>query len=255
MKCMICLLTLLPLRNCAQSDPGIPVIPWAFLTNRNDRMTYPGSSSSPAMLAFQHNRSFMLRMENRFGMKDLNGLEMGLQFHGHGGQWLLSGMMHGNTHINSFQGTVSHALKLNEQLGMGLSLGFQGNYMRGYKLVYSPVIHAGILYWPKPELAVAMHYGKVMNVHTMKQSISYHFNSQLSAAVVVMKISSRNPVLSALMQWRAVEPWTFLGGFDGIGKQPSLGIGKTSSSLYYGFMLSQHPMLGFSCNLVYGKAF
>jgi hypothetical protein len=231
------------------------VIPLNRTAYSKNQSTQLGLTELPALQGFKRNVELGLGIENKYSIKELTALRLGIGIPLLNGYIGLNTSLQGNNLFSNYAGTLSYGLQINQQTTMGIGTGVNYHEINEYGSEILINVHAGIAHIINEKTILAIHYHANQNIgpksYTNKiksEALTIGIGYMLSKAVFVQlelkKIQHQFRVCPNI-NWSPFEKIGFWCGTNESGHF-HLGIDRVlkKSIIMLGF--SSHSQLGYS---------
>lgn len=255
MKRLIGVLLTFPSLTFCQTWANQDVIPLNRTAYSKNKTTQIGQTDIPALQGFQHNIEVGLAIENKYSIKELTTLGLGIGIPVLNGYMGLNTSLQGNTLFSNFSGNLSYGIQINKQTTLGIGSGILFQNIKGYGSEKNIQVSAGIAHLINEKTMFAFHYQLTQNIgpntfanklktEGLTLGIGYHLSKSVFIQLEAKKIQQQFRIIPNI-NWSPFEKIGFWCGTNGSGHL-HLGIisALKKSKLMLGF--SNHPHLGYS---------
>lgn len=255
MKRLISVFIALPYLTFCQNWVIQDVIPLNRTAYSKDRSSQLGLTVLPALQGFENHSEIGIAIENKYSIKELTALRLGIGIPVLNGSIGLNSSFQGNTLFSSYAGNLSFGIQINKQTTIGIGSGIQFQNLKGYGSEKNIEVYAGIAHLVNEKTMIAIHYqlnqniGPASHLNKIKEEgltlgIGYHLSKTVYLQVEGKKLQKHFRVLPSI-NWSPFEKIGFWCGTNGSGHL-HIGIDCRikESKVTIGF--SNHPQLGYS---------
>ena len=255
MKRLIGVLIALPSLTFCQIWATHEVVPMNTRTYQKNNSTILGLSDLPALLGFQKKVELGVSIENRYNLKELTQLSLGLGIPVHSGSLTLNTSLQGSSQYSSYTGKLSYGIQLNKQTTIGLGMGILSFKLKelGSEILIQTT--AGIAHLINEKTILAIHYLHNQNIRPSSNTnkikaegltfgIGYNLSKSVFVQVEAKQLQQKIRILPSI-NWIPIEKIGFWFGTNGSG-QLHLGISRQLKKSTALLGMSNHPHLGYS---------
>lgn len=230
----------------------VPLNRTAYTINNSPQL---GLTEMPALHGFQRKVELGLAIENKYSIKELTALRLGIGIPLLNGYIGLNTSMQGNTLFSSYAGNLCYGIQINKQTTIGIGSGILIQNLNGYDTEKTMQVSAGIAHLVNEKTMFAFHYQLNQNIgpttFANKQKtegliigIGYHLSKSVFIQMEAKKIQQEFRILPCI-NWSPFEKISFWCGTNRSGHL-HLGINSQlkKSKVMLGF--SNHTQLGYS---------
>jgi hypothetical protein len=255
MKRLIGVLITLPSFTFCQIWTTQEVIPMNTMAYQKNNSAIMGLTETPALLGFQRNVALGVAIENKYNLKELTQLRMGLGIPALNGNLSLNTSIQGNSLFSSYIGTLSYGIQINKQTTIGIGTGVSHHQIKEYGSTLLIHAHLGIAYLVNEKTLFAIHYHHNQNIRPISNTnkikvegltigIGYNLSKSVFVQLEAKQLQQKIRILPNI-NWIPFQKIGFRFGTNASG-QMHLGISSQLKKSTVLLSMSNHPHLGYS---------
>jgi len=262
MKRLIGVLITLPSFTFCQTWVTQEVIPMNTMAYQINNSPLLGLIESPALLGFQRKLELGVNVENKYNLKELTQLRMGLGIPVLNGNLTLNVSLQGGSWYSSYSGKLSYGFQLNKQTSIGLGIGILHFRLKEHDSEILIQTIAGIAHLINEKTVLAIHYHLNQNIRSTgftnkikAEGLTIGIGYKLSKAVFLQleaKQLQQKIRIQPSINWIPFEKIAFWCGTNESG-QLHLGISSQRNKSKALLGMSNHPHLGYSLLLQFNQ--
>ena len=198
-------------------------------------------------------------------IRDMNLAGIACIFPQKNGALGFAGRYSGGGIFSAFSGSSSMGLKLNQQLGIGLSMALTGYKWSGQSSSLGMQANGSMLYWINPKTGLGFQvsqwfpFGRGFEnsnrtVRELITGIGTAVNETLYLSMEIRKQTNTLTEVSGLVEWQAAVSIGLLAAINTTSHSFMMGLTKNIEKNKWGIMFSNHPQLGLSGMLTMNHA-
>ncbi|MEY4627847.1 MAG: hypothetical protein RLZZ595_173 [Bacteroidota bacterium] len=254
MRRWICVAGMIPFLCAGQPKSGQDAIPIGWNVYQKPLTPILTASDLPAILGFRLEKQLGVMIENKYGLKELSNIQLGLGIPTGSGSFLFRGNFRGGKIQQLYAGSIAYGLTINPNTAIGISVGGEVFQLKGYTPETTIQAIAGIMHAVNEKTTIGIHYNnrqsiyKTNNINKSKTNgLSFGIGYQLSKPVFLQLELSKQEQTRIITSicWSPLKQIGFFAGTNSSGNFYVGGQTKnknTTSSIG----VASHPQLGYS---------
>jgi hypothetical protein len=233
------------------------LLPFSLRAYKKNILQAEAVTALAAAGAFQTVSQYGAHAENHYMLKDMGTAGMAIQLPRQYGGLGLAGQFNGGRIASSLAIGANMALKLQEQLGIGIGMRLTGFKWAGQPLQWGIQAKGGMLYWITPKTAIGFQLEEWLPIGADKEKTRSRFqeiitgmgtsvNNNVYLAMEIRKRTGEQPGIGGLLEWQLDSAIGARAGINTSNNMLSLGLTKKKGKNAWGLDLGNHPQLGFS---------
>jgi hypothetical protein len=230
----------------------IPINTTAYQKNNPPLM---GLSELPALLGFKSKIELGVIIENKYNLKELTQLRLGIGIPVLNGNLSINSSLQGSTLFSNYAGNLSYGIQINKQTTIGIGSGILFQNIKGYGSEKVIQVVAGIAHLVNEKTMFAFHYhfnqsiepttsANKLKTEGLSFGIGYHLSKSVFIQLEAKKIQQQFRILPSI-NWSPFEKIGFWCGTNGSGHM-HLGINSQLKKTKFMLGFSNHLQLGYS---------
>ena len=230
----------------------VPLNRTAYTKNNSPQL---GLTEMPALHGFQRKVELGLAIENKYSIKELTALRLGIGIPLLNGYIGLNTSMQGNTLFSSYAGNLCYGIQINKQTTIGIGTGVSHHQIKEYGSTLLIHAHLGIAYLVNEKTLIAIHYHHNQNIRPTSNTnkikvegltigIGYNLSKSVFVQLEVKQLQQKIRILPNI-NWIPFQKIGFRFGTNASG-QMHLGISSQLKKSTVLLSMSNHPHLGYS---------
>ena len=252
---------MMPMMAGAQAISGTQAfLPFGLLAYKKTGQHAESLVGLVAAGAFQTIPQLGFHAGNQFMIREMNEAGIAFILPQKNGAFGFSGQYSGGGIFAGFSGSSSMGLKINEQLGIGLSMELTGFKWTDQAPSLGMQAKGGMLYWINPKTGLGFQVnqwfplGKGVGnsnrfLRELITGIGTAVNEQLYLCLEIRKRTNELTEISGLVEWQAAASIGLLAAIHTTNHLFMMGITKSREKNKWGIFFSNHPQLGLSGSL------
>lgn len=255
MKRLIIVMLAMPSFTFCQIWTNQEAIPMNSMAYQKNNSSLLGLFESPALLGFQRKIELGVTVENKYNLKELMQIRLGLGIPVLNGNLTLTASLQGSSWYSSYSGKLSYGIQINKQTSIGIGLGMLRVSLKEYQSDMQAQATVGIAHLINEKTVLAIHYQFNQNIKSpgftnklkteaLTIGIGYHLSKSVFVQVEAKQLQQKIRILPSI-NWIPFEKIGFWSGTNGSG-QLHLGISSQLKKSTVLLGMSNHPQLGYS---------
>lgn len=258
MKRWIGVLMTLPYLSFSQTSSPNGVIPLQPAAFHPQQAVIIGLSNYPALQGFQRKTQLGIALENKYTLKELTSLQLGIGIPTQHGGLGVHTSLQGSTLFANYGIGFNYGQQLNAKTSIGLGFNLSSTRLKENGTTFNARVISGMAYRINEKTTLAIHYHYDQNLKKQnsyledkQEGISIGIGHQVSKAIFSqVEIDKTTNKLHLLLSfyWTPIEK---IGLWAGINKSGHLymGVNNRLKKSAWGIGMANHPQLGYSISL------